>query len=290
MNDIVSGRLENSKLLIENNRLKIALANLSSGRRSYVLDPHSVGNTIRFGVISDTHWGSRYERIDAFIEFVRTCIKMGIKDIYGTGDMFDGHGMYKGQEFEVYAHGADEQKAVFKKKIPQFKGVNFSFITGNHDGSFFKSVGLSMGTYISEVYDNWHFLGADSASIRLRTKSGRSLRISLIHPGGGTAYAVTYHLQKHIESLPGGQKPDAVFMGHYHKSVWMPIYRNVDGFYSGCFQSQTPFMASRNIAAMVGGWTIEATVTERKSLTRSIKAEFHSFFEPRDNRDKMQKM
>lgn len=250
-------------------------------RRQYVLDPHSHGNTIRFGMVSDTHWGSLYERLDAFIEFMRMCEREGIKDIYHTGDMLDGHGIYKGQVFEQYAIGLDEQKKVFEKKVPAFKGQNIYFITGNHDLSFKKLVGLSIGNYVESVKPNWHYLGDEYALVQMRTKSGRSFALSLVHPGGGTAYAVSYHPQKHVESLPGGQKPDCVFIGHYHKAIWLPTYRNVDAFCGGCFQSQTPFMAGRNIAAMVGGWTVEATVTPRGSLTRSVRAEFHSFFEPK---------
>jgi len=281
--DLERSRNQTAKAEEEAAALRKTIDQFSAQRRSYTLDPHSVGNTLRFAVISDTHFGSLYERLDALTEFLRMCEREGIKDVYHTGDLLDGHGIYKGQVFEQYAVGFKNQLKVFVDKVPDFNGLNFYFITGNHDSSFSKLVGMEVGKYLETQKKNWHFVGADSALLNLRTKSGRTFKLSLVHPGGGTGYALSYHPQKHVESLPGGQKPDAVFMGHYHKTVWMPMYRNVDSFCSGCLQSQTPFMASRNLAAMVGGWTVEATVTPRACLTRSIRAEFHSFFEP-DNK------
>ncbi len=73
-------------------------------------------------------------------------------------------------------------------------------------------------------------------------------------------------------------------LGHYHKAEFLPNYRNVAGIQSGCFQSQTPFMAAHALAAHVGGWIVEAVVGDRKKLTARIKAEFVSFYEPQEVR------
>jgi len=71
--------------------------------------------------------------------------------------------------------------------------------------------------------------------------------------GPATSYAVSYRMQKMIESIAGGRKPDMLASGHYHKAETLPSYRNVFGVDVGCFEDQTPFMASRASAAHVGG-------------------------------------
>lgn len=615
--------------------LQETVRQFGAARRKYSLEPGSVGNTLRFAVVGDTHWGSLYERLDAFLAFMRMCEREGIREVYHCGDVLDGHGIYKGQAFEQYANGAAKQLEVFAEKVPRFKGVQVYFIMGNHDLSYKKLVGMNIGKAIEDLNPDWHYLGEDSALVKMKTQNGRTFNLSLVHPGGGSAYALcfdpeteiltetrgwkffrelspddrvgtlnrntmafewqkpteytdlpyegemlsfsarsfdllvtpghrmfvsryptqilrnrhsagnlrhpekshrrldlswgfclagdlrsarrqewqmtrcaeswigttpemvemprrepkkyasynikhfgslpiedvaeliawyvtegsitksgkqltisqsrrvnpgyheqildlfrrlgfpgvrgrgrdnkditvcsvelcdwllsqcgrgsahkflpawlkacdvsiletvldtmvagdgwdngksfcyksiskqlrddfseiaiklgygiteggnsisvstvqkhptinappqsvnfsgriycvsvpnsvvlvrrngkavfsgnSYHLQKHVEALSGGQKPDCVFLGHYHKSLWLPAYRNVESFLCGTFQSQTPFMAGRNLAAMLGGWVVESTVMPRESLSRSIKAEFHSFFEP----------
>ena len=260
--------------------LQETVRQFGAARRKYSLEPGSVGNTLRFAVIGDTHWGSLYERLDAFLAFMRMCEREKIREVYHCGDVLDGHGIYKGQAFEQYANGAAKQLEVFADKVPRFKGVQVYFITGNHDLSYKKLVGMDIGRAIEDLNPDWHYLGEDSALVKMKTQNGRTFNLSLVHPGGGSAYALSYYLQKHVEALSGGQKPDCVFLGHYHKSLWLPAYRNVESFLCGTFQSQTPFMAGRNLAAMLGGWVVESTVMPRESLSRSIKAEFHSFFEP----------
>ena len=71
-----------------------------------------------------------------------------------------------------------------------------------------------------------------------------------------------------------------VILGHFHKAEIMPIYRNVYTIQGGCFQSQTPFMATKPTDAHVGGWIIEVVLGKRENLTMRIKAEWLGFYEP----------
>jgi hypothetical protein len=158
------------------------------------------------------------------------------------------------------------------------------FITGNHDNSFKKLVGMVVGDELDAAREDLKFIGQDVGDVDLMThgsneKPGQKFRVRLLHPGGGTAYAVSYHAQKIVESMPGGQKPDLIAIGHYHKAMFMPQYRNVACVLAGTFESQTPFMLQHSIAAHVGGWIITANVGDRKKLTSRVKAEFVSFFE-----------
>jgi hypothetical protein len=119
------------------------------------------------------------------------------------------------------------------------------------------------------------FEGCDTATVELRNNSGVVCRIGLIHPDGGSSYALSYRPQKIVEQLDGGTKPDILAIGHYHKSSWIPQYRNVSVLQTGCFERQTPFMARNGLSAHVGGWIVE--FAKGKGCGR-MKAEFISFY------------
>jgi hypothetical protein len=86
-------------------------------------------------------------------------------------------------------------------------------------------------------------------------------------------------MQKFIEAIPGGEKPDLLAIGHFHKAEYLPAYRNVTGLQVGTMQGQTPFMAAQASAAHVGGWIISVALNDRKKLTSRIQAEWIGFFE-----------
>ena len=67
------------------------------------------GKTIKFGVISDTHIGSKYGDLVHLKEFYKTAKESGAKFVLHAGDIVDGEGVYRGQDYEIYAHGFDEQ-------------------------------------------------------------------------------------------------------------------------------------------------------------------------------------
>jgi len=250
-------------------------------QRPYEVPIPSDENTIRFGLIGDTQIGSGYQRLDALLAFYKRCHEESINLILHAGDVLDGWKVYKGQEFELHPYGRSwaDQRTMFSEKVPQIPGVTTVFITGNHDASFKNLVGMTVGEELQRVRPDWKYIGADVGTVALKTKQGQVFNVMLVHPSGGTAYALSYKMQKFIEALGGGTKPDLLAMGHYHKADHLPQYRNVCGIQVGCFQSQTPFMARGGIAAHIGGWIIEVTLGDRKKLTSRIKAEFVSFYE-----------
>lgn len=169
---------------------------------------------------------------------------------------------------------------MFAESVPRFDDTVTIFVTGNHDSSFKKLIGMVVGEELAQVRPDWKFVGQDVADIILRTEQKQQFAVRLFHPGGGiNQYALSYRPQRIIESIPGGQKPDLIAIGHFHKAFYIPNYRNIAALCVGCFQSQTPFMAQQSIAAHIGGWIITATLNERKKLTSRVSAEFISFYE-----------
>jgi UDP-2,3-diacylglucosamine pyrophosphatase LpxH len=269
------------RLTEEVSNLAETLSLVAKRQRPYEVAVADDGNVLRFGVIGDTQIGSMYQRLDAMGAFYEHCRKEGIKIICHTGDVIDGWRVYRGQEFELHPNGRSwpEQRKMFIDNAPRIDGITTIFITGNHDASFKKLVGLVVGDELQSARPDWHFIGATTGQVVLKTKKGLKFKVQLLHPGGGTAYAVSYHAQKIIEAMSGGQKPQLVCVGHYHKSLYMPAYRNVSCILSGCFQSQTPYMLEHSLAAHIGGWVVTVTLNEPKKLTSRVETEWIGFYE-----------
>ena len=208
------------------------------------------GEWVRFGVISDTHLGSYFEALDALHLAYRVFKREGIEVVYHAGDLLDGEKMYRGHEYEIHTHGADAQIEYCVENYPRIKGITTYFITGNHDLSFWKRSGVDVGPKIAQLRPDLVYLGPECADIKIENENGRAI-VQLVHPGKGSAYAVSYHAQKYIESLPGGRKPHLVLMGHYHKAEYL-VWRNVHLIQTGCLQRQTKYMQRNNVAAIVG--------------------------------------
>lgn len=226
---------------------------------------------LRFGLIADTHIGSLYVHLAALAGFYQYAKAAGVSRVFHAGDVTDGHRVYRGQEFELRDVGLDAQVQRTAEVAPQ--DVPTSFITGNHDQSFKTAAGCNVGKTLATA-TGWEFLGEEQARVEWQTPNGK-FALQLIHPGGGSSYALSYRPQKIVESLEGGTKPDLLAIGHYHKAEFMPSYRNVAAIQCGTFQRQTPFMARQGLAAHVGGWIVDVTVGDGHNV---VRAEFVAFF------------
>ena len=231
-------------------------------------------NTIRFAVCGDTQAGSLYAATEQFSAFCVAAKERGCEIVLHTGDVLDGWKVYRGQEFELRDVGFDAQIARLAEMSDASATLPVAFITGNHDLSFKTLAGVNVGGAISDAA-GWRHLGDEHATVELRTKDGTPYTVGLYHNGGGTSYALSYRIQKSVEALEGGRKPQMACYGHYHKAEFIPSYRNVAAIQSGCFQWQTPFMARMALAAHVGGWIVEVTPGE---TWNRVRAEFIAFY------------
>ena len=230
-------------------------------------------NKIRFAIVGDIHAGSLHFDQGALEGFANYCADIGITDVYAAGDIIDGHKIYRGQEFELRDLGLDKQlERVQGLDLPH--ELTWHFITGNHDDSFKNESGVHVGKAIERVRPDFYCLGETQATVKFQTDVG-SYKLMLLHPGGGSSYALSYRPQKIVESIEGGQKPNMLAIGHYHKAEMIPSYRNVTTIQTGTFQRQTPFMQRGGLAAHVGGWIVEVTMEEKANR---VQCEFISFF------------
>lgn len=223
--------------------------------------------TLKFAIIGDTQLGSKYTQWTHLKNFYDICEEEGITDVYHTGDITDGLKMRTGHEYELYAVSADDMLNDVVLHYPKRKGITTHFITGNHDASIYKHVGYDIGEAISRQREDLEYLGRDCAVVHLTP----NCKLELRHPWDGTAYALSYKIQKMIETMESDSKPNILAVGHYHKAEYL-FYRNVHALQTGCFQGQTPFTRGKGISVHLGGWI----VTIKVDKTGTIKS-----FEPR---------
>lgn len=229
---------------------------------------------IRFGLMGDTQIGSKYTQLSYLHEFYDICEVEGITEVYHTGDLTDGLKMRVGHEYELYEVSADEMRDDVVMNYPERSGLRTYFITGNHDASIYKHVGYDIGASIAQHRSDMTYLGRDCAVVNLTPNCTLELR----HPWDGTAYALSYKMQKMIEAMESDSKPNILAVGHYHKAEYL-FYRNVHAIQTGCFQSQTPFTRGKGISTHMGGWIVTAHV-DANGYIRRFMPEFIPYCSP----------
>lgn len=227
---------------------------------------------IRFGVVSDKHLCSKYQQLTLLNKLYDIFEAEGIKTVYDAGDLTEGFKMRPGHEHEIFVHGADDQARYVIEKHPYRKGIVTRFILGNHDTSHIKNGGHNIGIPITSKREDLQYLGIYNAKINITP----NCVVELNHPLDGASYALSYSLQKLIDSMSGGDKPNILLNGHHHKLFYM-MYRNIHAFECGTMQEQSPWMRGKRIAAHVGGLIVEVHVDKEGTITR-CRNEFIPFY------------
>lgn len=228
-------------------------------------------NTYLFGACGDNHLCSKYERLDVAEDLYTKFAAAGVDRVFNTGNWIDGEARFN--KFDLHTHGMDAQCQYLAENYPKREGIITYAIAGDdHEGWYAQREGVNIGKYAENVMkqngrNDWVDLGYMECFIKLvNSNTGKSAILTVVHPGGGSSYALSYSIQKIIESLDGGEKPAVGLYGHYHK-IWAGNIRNVWCLQTGCAQDQTPFMRKKKLEAHVGGALVEL---EQDPLTGAI--------------------
>ena len=235
----------------------------------------------KIGVVGDNHLASKYARLDVLEAAYDRFKAEKITDVYNAGNLVDGE--CKFNQYELLAHGVTDQALYCLDHYPSRPGITTHFITGScHEGWWMARDGIDFGRYLAlEAADrgrkDLHYLGYMEADVKLVGPNGNYSYMRVLHPKGGTAYAMSYRPQKIIESLQGGEKPAVLLCGHFHKQGDLMI-RNVFTVLTGCTQDQTSFMRGQSVEAHVGFAVVEMQQDE-KGAVRRVKVEHTSYYD-----------
>lgn len=210
------------------------------------------------GIVGDTHLCSKYERLDVLNSLYDIFASEGVDRVFHCGNMIDGHKVGI-NDHDVSVIGMDDQIAYLVERYPRREGITTYAVSGDdHEGWFAQKMGVDVGKRIEQTMreagrTDWVDLGYMEAHINLvNAMSGKKSTLAVVHPGGGSAYADSYSVQKIIESYEGGEKPAVAYYGHYHKQLFGE-YRNVFWAMPGCTQDQTPFARKKKLRFVIGG-------------------------------------
>lgn len=225
---------------------------------------------IRIGIVADTHLGSKFQQLTYLQETYRRFEDAGVQEVYHVGDLLDGVDVYAGQHPQQFLHTYDEQVDYAVEHYPR-TSLRTKVIGGNHDLAAVRRGAPDPLRLIAQRRPDMEYLGPYSAWPTL----GRLL-MYLLHPQGSPAYAISYKLQKIVESFEGGRKPHVLAVGHWHQMAYIHV-RNVHAFYPGCFQAQTEFERRKGLQPQIGALLLDIRVADDGSW-QEITPTFHRYF------------
>ena len=227
------------------------------GGHSTLDSRHWHGSKFKLGFVSDSHLCSDYAREDFLNMLYDIFEEEGITDVYHAGNWIDGEARFN--KNNIFVHGMTNQIQYAVENYPYREGITTHFISGDdHEGWYSQREGINIGEYLqlkreqSGKFD-MKYLGYVEADIELNPEEFRERQfLRIMHPGGGSAYAISYKSQKIVEATQPGEKPALLVIGHYHKALFHPI-RTIYTIQVPSCQDQTPFLRKLGIESQVGG-------------------------------------
>lgn len=237
-------------------------------------------NTYLFGFIGDTHIGSKYCRYDVLDDLYTRFSEANVDRVFHCGNWIEGEANFNKYDIEIY--GLDAQCQALADRYPDVGIVTYAVAGDDHEGWYNQREGIDIGRHMETIMiengrSDWEDLGYMEAFIKLtNSNSGKTNQLLVMHPGGGSAYAVSYRPQKIVESFSGGDKPSVLLIGHYHKASYNH-FRNVHCIQVGCTQDQTPFLRKKSIHVDVGGGICQLRQDPKTGIITACQVEFFTY-------------
>lgn len=232
------------------------------------------GDEVRFAVVSDTHLGSKRERLDELHMAYDVLVDEGITTVYHPGDLVCGMGIFPGQINEVHQHTYEDQVAYAAENYPRRAGITTEIIGGNHDlEGLFGKMGANPVVAVCNQRDDIVYRGDYQATFELP----QGTRINVLHPKGGMGYAADYKVRKLAEGYESGTKPNVLLVGHFHRRGAFEA-RGIQALLCGCFEGGGSFGARLGMSdPAVGFHIVTLTVGDDGSVVKFV-AEWWRFW------------
>lgn len=238
----------------------------------------------RFGLIADTHYGSKHCRHEVVEELYDWFAANGIRTVFHCGNWIEGEARFNKHELVDGAHGMQQQIDLFVELYPQRPGIETRYVAGDdHEGWYSQREGVEIGRLLQSTAreagrTDLIYLGYKEAFVTLEhQKTKKHARLLVDHPGGGSSYAVSYAAQKRIEAAQGGEKPAIWAFGHWHKAGYF-INRGVHAILVPCTKDLDTFGRKKGLEYVVGGVIVEAHQDEGGAIT-GVVPQFKLFYD-----------
>ena len=188
-------------------------------------------------MISDTHLGSKYDRIDILRYLYGEAEDKNVNYVLHSGDLTEGRSNRDDQIYSLKEASYDGQRDYVVEKYPK-SNIPTYIISGNHDLWWVKRCGADIVRDICSKREDMTYLGSDCEDLKIG-----KLKIRLYHGKGGSAYAKSYKLQKYLDTVPLEERPHILQTGHIHQAFYMKQDKT-HCFQTSCLQDLTPFERS----------------------------------------------
>lgn len=210
--------------------------------------------------ISDTHLCNEAQQLNLINRIYKEAAERGINTVLHFGDVLDGDYHNRPEhQYALFRLGATRQLDYLTNYYPKIEGIDTYFITGTHDQTHCKNGGVFIGPAIEEKRPDMHFLGDDMGMYN--PSDSKKTSIEMFHPGGGCSSSLSYKMQKYIDKMEPGTKPNIIGSGHFHQSHMM-AYRNVIAFLIPCLTSKTNFAIRQGLENTMGAYFIDMYVNK----------------------------
>jgi len=239
-------------------------------RRYYIPDKrdkrYQIGDgdgTYRFGLISDTHLGSKACHLADLHDFYDRLQRRGVDLVLHGGDIGDGWEVHANQINEVVpeATGWNRLEDYCVEHYPQRDGIETLFISGNHDHKLWKRSGVRFGEQVARRRDDLNWLGDSMA--RLVFDPAENVDLELIHPSGGQPYTLGYRAQTLYREQPTDIRPSMAAIAHLHGRL-SAAAEGVESWYTGCWKDLTTYGKRKGHAAEIGGWDVQVRIADHR--------------------------
>lgn len=207
-------------------------------------------------LISDTHLGSKYDRLDILRYLYKKAEEIGVNYVLHSGDLTEGVSGRPQQLYELRECSYTGQRDYVVDKYPK-SDIPTYIISGNHDLWWIKKCGSDIVKDICDRREDLHYLGSDCEDLRIG-----KLRIRLYHGNGGSAYAKSYKLQKYLDSIPPEERPHILQTGHVHNAFFMK-QGNTYCYQTSCLQDLTPYERSMGFGNEKSCWWLDVYMDKR---------------------------
>lgn len=211
-----------------------------------------------FGVVSDTHLGSRMEAVKELESIYDDFAERGIRAVFHIGDLCDGENVYTGHMRYVRCHGFEAQKAWAVHKYPRRADITTYIIAGNHDASFLIRSNADIINSVCLEREDLKNCGLFYARFY-----NEKIRLDVLHPRGGTYYSKSYGIQKWVRNneMPSTY-PDVMFFGHWHQHGYFNEH-GIEAVMAGNFQHPNEYHIRMGYIGNIGGYIIEILKKDR---------------------------
>jgi len=212
-----------------------------------------------FGLMGDTHIGSKYAEPEALDMYYDEIDEAGIKHVIHAGDMVDGINVYLGQYNDLLPDSMNIEMQIDKaiKEYPQKQGLETLIISGNHDLRQFQRQGIDPVREVCKRRKDMTFIGQNYGRVKLKD----DILLEVVHPSGGAPYSKDYRIRTYLRERPINTYPDILAMGHLHCSMFEDVQGTLS-YLVGAFMGDTDYTRRKGLTTTVGGWNVDLNIDD----------------------------